>query len=253
MSDTLSCQDKTALITGGNSGIGLATARLFVARGGRVVITGRDRSTLDAAVAELGEAARGVPADMANLDEIDNTIDEAKSFLTRLDLLFVNAGQGIFAPVTDLDEASYDQMLDGNLKGAFFTMQKALPLFNGTGGTIVANTSVVGVKAFPYTSVYAASKAGLRALVRNFAGELAPRGIRVNAIAPGSVVTPALSRMGVPPEGMDAVIEELAHHTLLKRVGTAEEIAETVLFLASPAAAHITGVELYADGGAHAM
>jgi NAD(P)-dependent dehydrogenase (short-subunit alcohol dehydrogenase family) len=248
-----SWEGRTALVTGGNSGIGLATARLFVARGGRVVITGRDASTLDAAVAELGEAARGVQVDVTDLADIDRAIDEAKAFLTRLDLLFVNAGEGIFAPVTDIDETAYDRMMDGNLKGAFFTMQKALPLFNGGGGAIVANTSVAGVKAYPYSSVYAAGKAGLRALVRTFAGELAERGIRVNAVAPGSVLTPALSRMGVPPEAMDAIVEDLRQSTVLKRVGTPEEVAETVLFLASPAAAHITGVELYADGGSHQM
>jgi NAD(P)-dependent dehydrogenase (short-subunit alcohol dehydrogenase family) len=242
---------RTALVTGGNSGIGLATARLFVQRGGRVLITGRDRTTLDAAVDELGEAATAVQADVQSLPDIDRTVDAAKACFDHLDLLFVNAGAGIFAPITDIDEATYDQMMDSNLKGAFFTIQKALPLFNGGGGSIVVNTSVAGVKAYPYSSVYAASKAGLRSFVRTYAAELAERGIRVNSVAPGSVVTPALARMGIPPEALDAAAQELAEHTLLKRVGKPEEIAETVLFLASPGAAHITGIELYADGGAH--
>jgi len=241
-------QAKTALITGGNSGIGLATARLFVERGGRVVITGRDPGTLEAALGELGKAARAVRVDVGHISDIERAVAEAKSFLGHIDLLFVNAGGATFKSIEEVDEAAYDSMMNGNLKGAFFTVQKALPLL-ARGASIVVNGSVAGVKGLPQTSVYSATKAGLRSFVRTFAAELAERGIRVNAVAPGPIETPALNRLGLAPEAVTTAIQGLVDQTLLKRIGTAEEIAESVLFLASPQASYITGVELCVDGG----
>jgi NAD(P)-dependent dehydrogenase (short-subunit alcohol dehydrogenase family) len=242
-------QGRTAVVTGGNSGIGLATARKLVAEGANVVIMGRDAKTLDAAVKELGPRARGVRGDVAKLADLDRLFQETKAAFGKVDVLFVNAGLAEFRPFTDIDEAFYDKTTDVNVKGAFFTAQKALPLFPKEGGSIVFNTSVVGSKGWPNMSVYAPTKASLRSLVRVLAGELAPRAIRVNAVAPGPIDTPIYGRMGMPPEAVKEFAAGIQTQVPLKRFGTPEEIADAVLFLASPQASYVTGIELSVDGG----
>lgn len=241
-------QDRTAVITGGNSGIGLATAQKLSAHGANIVIMGRDRQTLDAALGQLGSRARGVRGDVAMLADLDRLAAETRAAFGRLDYLFVNAGIAEFRPLDQVDEAFFDKTMAVNVKGAFFTVQKLLPLFD-RGGSIVFTTSVVNQKGWPDMSVYAPSKAALRSLVRVLAAELATRGIRVNAVAPGPVDTPIYGRLGLSPEAVKEFTAGITAQVPLKRFGTAEEVAEAALFLAGPQASFVTGAELGVDGG----
>src|SRR5437868_11411262 len=241
-------EGKVAVVTGGNSGIGLATAQRLQEEGAKVVIAGRSRKTLDEAVKTIGNGVVAVQGDVAKLTDVDKLYAEVSQKLGKIDVLFVNAGVAKFAPFAETSESTYDENFDINIKGAYFTIQKALPFLND-GASIILNTSVVDRKGSPGTSAYAATKAALRSLARTAAGELAERGIRVNTVAPGPIVTPIFGRTGLPKEAADAFASDLLSKLPLKRFGQPEEVASTVAFLASQDASYITGVEINVDGG----
>lgn len=240
---------KVALITGGSSGIGLATAERLIAEGATVYLTGRRQAELDAAVAQLGEQAIGVRGDIAvaaDLDRIYATIGERHG---RLDLLFANAGGGEFVPLGSITEAQFDKYFDINVKGTLFTVQKALPLMQ-PGAAIVITGSIVSIKGTPAFGVYAATKAALRSFARTWASDLKGRGIRVNVVAPGTVVTPAYrNELGLDDAQIAEFDAQAAAITPLGRTGKPEEIASAMSFLASDEASYITGIELFVDGG----
>jgi len=190
-------EGKVAVVTGGNSGIGLATAKRFQEEGAKVVISGRSKKTLDDAVKAIGNGVLAVQADVSNLTELDKLYGEVSKKFGKIDVLFVNAGVAKFAPLAETAESTYDEQFDINIKGAYFTIQKAIPLLNDA-ASIVLNTSVAGSKGNANTSAYSATKAALRSLARTAAAELVERGIRVNAVAPGPIVTPIFGRVGLP-------------------------------------------------------
>ncbi|HLW83576.1 MAG TPA: SDR family oxidoreductase [Candidatus Sulfotelmatobacter sp.] len=239
---------KTVAITGGNSGIGLATAKLFHEEGAKVAISGRDQKTLDEAVKIIGGDTLAVKADVAKLADIDKFYAQIAAKFGKIDALFANAGIAKFAPVGDSSEQMFDETFDINVKGLYFTLQKAIPLLNDNAG-IVLNSSVVNTKGGPATSVYAASKAAVRSLARTFAGELVDRGIRVNVVSPGPILTPIFGRTGLPQAAVDEFAAHVKSQVPMKRFGSPEEIGHAVLFLASSEASYITGVDLYVDGG----
>ena len=240
---------KVAVITGGNSGIGLATAKEFVGEGAKVVISGRDQKTLDAAARELGPEVLVVRADVARLADIDKLFAEVKAKFGRIDVLFVNAGIGRFTALEEVTEEIYDSIIDVNLKGAFFTIQKALPLLVD-GASIVLNTSIAAHIGRPIgTSVYSASKAALLSLARTLSHELVGRNIRVNAVSPGPVATPIFGRLGIPAEALEETRRSIESQVPMKRFGRPEEIAKTALFLASSDSSFLLGAEIVADGG----
>lgn len=239
---------KIGVITGGNSGIGLATATAFVNEGARVAILGRDPTTLDAAVRGLGDAAIGVQGDVLRLADLDRLYDTVRTRLGRIDVLFVNAGVVQMRPIEHVDEAHFDQMFGVNIRGAYFTIQKALPLFND-GGAIILNTSIANRTGNATFSVYSATKAALRSLARTLSAELADRGIRVNAISPGPIETPIFGRLGIPEESLNDLAAGFRARVPMKRFGSAEEIANAVLFLATADSSFVLGHELVVDGG----
>jgi NAD(P)-dependent dehydrogenase (short-subunit alcohol dehydrogenase family) len=242
-------EDKTVLVVGGNSGIGLAAARAFRAEGAGVLIAGRDPATLAAAAASLGDRAAAFRADISRTGEIDALMAAARRQLQRIDVLFVNAGIGAFVPVRDVTEADWDAVHGVNLRGVFFTVQRALPLM-GRGGAIVLTGSIGAVKGIAGGSVYASAKAGVRALGRNLAAELVGEGIRVNTVSPGPIETPIIRRnIGLPPEAEHGLRATMIEHVPMRRMGLAEEVATAVLYLASSEASFITGVDLLVDGG----
>jgi NAD(P)-dependent dehydrogenase (short-subunit alcohol dehydrogenase family) len=241
-------EGKMAVVTGGNSGIGLATAKRLQEEGARVAIAGRSRKTLDDAVRAIGNGVVAVQADVAKLTDVDKLYAEVSKKLGKIDVLFVNAGVAKFAPLAETSESLYDENFDINIKGAYFTIQKALPFLND-GASIILNTSVVDSKGFEGASAYSATKAALRSLARTSAAELVGRGIRVNAVAPGPIVTPIIERSGLPKEAIDQFEKETVAKVPMKRFGQPEEVAGAVAFLASQDASYITGVEINVDGG----
>ena len=245
---TSKLDDRIALITGGSSGIGLATAKRFIAEGARVVITGRSQAALHAAAAERGARAAATPAAPPRLEDLDRLYREVDERFGRIDVLFVNAGIAPFVPFEQVTEEHFDQLLDVNLKGAYFTIQKALPLLSD-GASVILNASVVASSGIPNTSVYSATKAAVRSFGRTLASELAPRGIRVNTLSPGLIETPLIGKLGLSQEAVEAFGQQIAQQAPLGRPGRAEEIASTALFLASDDSSYFTGAELVADGG----
>src|SRR5438874_10798354 len=241
-------EGKVAVVTGGNSGIGLATAKRFQEEGAKVAISGRSRKTLDEAVKTIGNGVLAVQADVSNLADVDKLYAEVSQKLGKIDVLFVNAGVAKFAPLAETSESTYDEQFDINIKGAYFTIQKALPLLND-GASIILNTSVAGQTGTAGTSAYSATKAALRSLARTTAAELAGRGIRVNTVAPGPISTPIFERTGLPKEAVDEFAKEVIAQIPMKRFGKPEEVAGAVAFLASQDASYITGVEINVDGG----
>lgn len=241
-------EGKTAVITGGNSGIGLATAKLFIQQGAQVVILGRDGKTLESAARELGPKAIAFKADVESLDQLDVAAKEVGNKLGKVDILFVNAGIAEFRPMDQVDGAFFDKTFDINVKGAFFTVQKFAPLLRDH-GAVMFTTSIVQQKGWPGTSVYAASKAAVRSLTRTLAAELASRHIRVNAIAPGPIETPIFGRMGMPPEAVQQMVEGILQQSPMHRFGAANEVANVALFLASNQSSYLTGGEVCVDGG----
>jgi NAD(P)-dependent dehydrogenase (short-subunit alcohol dehydrogenase family) len=239
---------KVAVVTGGNSGIGLATAKRFQQEGARVAISGRNKKTLDEAVKTIGNGVLAIQADVAKLPELDKLYIEVSQKLGKIDVLFVNAGVGKFGTIAETSESTYDEQFDINIKGAYFTIQKALPHLND-GASIILNTSVADTKGDIGTSAYSATKAALRSLARTAAAELVERGIRVNTVAPGPIVTPIFGRTGLPQEMVDEFAKKLLAKVPMKRFGQPEEVAATVAFLASQDASYITGVEINVDGG----
>jgi NAD(P)-dependent dehydrogenase (short-subunit alcohol dehydrogenase family) len=239
---------KTVVVTGGNSGIGLATAKLFHEEGAQVAISGRDQKTLDEAVKAIGEGTLAVKADVSKLADIDKLYAQVTAKFGKIDALFANAGIAKFAPVGDSGEQLFDETFDINVKGLYFTLQKALPHLNDNAG-IVLNASVVGTKGYAGTTVYSATKAAVRSLARTFAAELVDRGIRVNVVSPGPIETPILGRSGMPLAAQDAFAADIKTRVPMKRFGTPEEVGHAVLFLAGNEASYITAVDLNVDGG----
>ncbi|NJM89182.1 MAG: glucose 1-dehydrogenase [Hydrococcus sp. RU_2_2] len=239
---------KVALVTGGNSGIGLATAKLFSQEGAKVVITGRDQTTLHEAVSAIGGDVLALQADVAQLEKIDQFYQAIAEKFGKIDVLFANAGIGRFTSLEDTTEAIYDEVFSINLKGLYFTVQKALSHLN-EGAVIVLNTSFIGMLGRPNTSLVSASKAAVRSLTRTFAAELIERGIRVNAVSPGAIATPFHSRTGLSQEAVEVNAQKFITQIPMKRFGTPEEIAETVLFLSTSDSAYILGAEIAVDGG----
>jgi len=241
-------EGKVAVITGGNSGIGLASAKRLQEEGARVAIAGRSQKTLDEAAKSLGKDVLAIQADVSKLEDIDKIYAAVAKKFGKIDVLFVNAGIAQFAPFAQTTESLYDDIMETNTKGAYFTIQKAIPHLND-GASIILNTSVAGIKGTENTSVYSSTKAALRSFARTAAAELAGRNIRVNAVAPGPIVTPIFGRTGLPQEAVDAFAKEIVGKVPLKRFGQPEEVAGAVAFLASSDASYITGVELNVDGG----
>jgi NAD(P)-dependent dehydrogenase (short-subunit alcohol dehydrogenase family) len=241
-------EGKVAVVTGGNSGIGLATAKRLQEEGAKVAISGRSKKTLDEAVKTIGNGVVAVQSDVAKLEDVDKLYAEVSKKLGKIDVLFVNAGIAKFASLAETSESLYDEQFDINVKGAYFTIQKALPLLND-GASIILNTSVAGIMGNPSTSAYSATKAAMRSLARTVAAELAARNIRVNTVAPGPIVTPILARMGLPKDALEEWTKGVVDRVPLKRFGQPEEVAGVVAFLASQDASYITGVEINVDGG----
>lgn len=239
---------KTAFITGGNSGIGLATAKLFSAEGAQVAITGRDQAKLDSAVAELGPYGFGIKADATDVAQLESAVAQAVKKFGKLDIVFANAGIAGNTPVGGTTLAAFENVIKTNLTAVFFTVQAAEPHLNDS-ASIILNGSVISVLGNPGYSAYAATKAGVRAMARVMASELSPRGIRVNVVAPGGTRTPIWGPGIATAQAEQALEARIARATPLGRMGEADHIAKTVLFLASDDAAHVQGQEIFVDGG----
>jgi len=246
MSGKLDC--KVAVITGGNSGIGLATARRFVAEGAYVFITGRRQAELDSAVKAIGKNVTGVQGDVSTLADLDTLYDVVKRTTEHIDILFANAGVARYAPLGTITADFYDSIFNINVKGLLFTVQKALPLMPN-GSSIILNASIVASKGFAANSVYSATKAAVRSFARTWTTDLKDRRIRVNAVSPGSTDTPGLNDLLASAEVGQQRLKMISNSVPLGRLGTPDEIAKAVLFLASDDSSYVTGTELFVDGG----
>jgi NAD(P)-dependent dehydrogenase (short-subunit alcohol dehydrogenase family) len=239
---------KIALVTGGTSGIGLATAKRFVVEGSYVFVTGRRQPELDAAVKLIGRDVTGIRSDASNLADLDRVYAAIKSEKGRLDILFANAGGGGIAPLGQITEELFDKTFNTNVRGLLFTVQKALPLMP-PGSTIILNASTASIKGTQGLSVYSATKAAVRSFARNWTLDLKGRNIRVNAVSPGVVPTPGYDLMGMTKEQVQGFVDYQVATIPLGRVGTPDEIAKVVVFLASDDSSFVNGIELFADGG----
>src|SRR6478672_8518328 len=241
-------EGKIALITGGNSGIGLATAKRFVNEGAYVFITGRREPELAAAVEEIGRDVTGVQGDVSNLGNLDHLFAQIKQEKGNLDIVFANAGVAKYAPFGTITEEFYDSIFDINVKGLLFAVQKALPLMRDD-GSIILNASIVASKGLPANSVYSATKAAVRSFARTWTTDLKDRRIRVNAVSPGPIDTPGLNDLAASTGAGEQRLKMLADGVPLGRLGTPDEIAKAVVFLASDDSSYVTGTELFVDGG----
>jgi NAD(P)-dependent dehydrogenase (short-subunit alcohol dehydrogenase family) len=242
-------EGKVAVITGGNSGIGLATAKRFVAEGAYVFVTGRRQNELDTAVSEIGQNVTDVQGDVSNLVDLDRLYSLVKQQKGHIDILFANAGLGEFATLGQISEAHFDKTFAVNVKGLLFTVQKAVPLFKD-GGSIILNSSIAASKGVEGFSVYSASKAAVRSFARTWTVDLRHSKIRVNAVSPGPIDTQALSDLMKNEEQSRQLKKDLVSTVPLRRMGTPDEVAKVVTFLASDESSYITGIELFVDGGA---
>ncbi|MBW4448150.1 MAG: glucose 1-dehydrogenase [Spirirestis rafaelensis WJT71-NPBG6] len=241
-------EGKIALVTGGNSGIGLATAKQFVAEGAYVYITGRRQVELDAAVEAIGKNVTAVQSDVSNLADLDRLFATIKQEQGHLDIIFANAGGGQIAPLGAITEEHFDKTFNINVKGLLFTVQKALPLLP-EGASIILNASTASIKGTPAFSVYSATKAAVRSFARNWTLDLKERHIRVNAISPGVVPTPGYDHLGLNDQQLQEFVDSQASAIPLGRVGKPDEIAKAVVFLASDDSSFVNGIELFVDGG----
>ncbi|MBC7935179.1 MAG: SDR family oxidoreductase [Rhizobacter sp.] len=239
---------KTAVITGGNSGIGFATAKLFISEGAKVIITGRNRVTIDNAVKDLGEGAFGIFSDAGNMKDITALPEQVKKIADRVDVLFVNAGIASFAPFEQTSEDLFDSIANINIKGPFFTVQKLLPLLPAK-GSVILNATILAHCGFETSTVYSASKAALISLTKTLAIELAAKQIRVNTISPGPINTPIYTKMGIPQEVLTEFAAGVQAKIPMNRFGAPEDIANAALFLASSESTFVTGAEIRVDGG----
>ncbi|HJV82208.1 SDR family oxidoreductase [Noviherbaspirillum sp.] len=241
-------KEKNVLITGGTSGIGLATAKLFKDEGASLIITGRDPEGLARAQQELGIETLAICSDASDISAIESLVEQVRARFGTIDVLLLNAGAAKAAPIEHVSESLFDEIMNTNFKGVFFTIQKALPLFSSN-ASIIVTTSITNQLGSPNFSTYGASKAALRSIVKSLALELIERGIRVNAISPGPIATPIFDRFGLPAEVVKAVKGEIERKSPIKRFGTPDEIAKVALFLASDDSAYVVGEEIVVDGG----
>ncbi|HTA75856.1 MAG TPA: SDR family oxidoreductase [bacterium] len=241
-------EGKVALITGGTSGIGLATAKRFMEEGAYVYVTGRRQKELDEAAKVLGTNGIGVQGDISKLADLDHLYAKIKQEKGRLDILFANAGAFEFLPIAMVSEAHFDKQFNINVRGTVFTVQKSLSLLSD-GASVILNASIAGLKGMDAASVYSATKAAVRSLARTLASDLKARKIRVNAISPGPVLTPGFDTLGMTKEQIQGFLDHMASQIPLGRTGQPEEIANAVLFLASSESSFVNGIDLVADGG----
>jgi NAD(P)-dependent dehydrogenase (short-subunit alcohol dehydrogenase family) len=241
-------QGKIAVVTGGSAGIGLASAQRLAAEGAHVFITGRRQPELDAAVKQIGKNATGVRGDVANLADLDRLYATVKQQKGHIDILFANAGIGEFAPLGAITEEHFDKIFGANVRGLLFSVQKALPLLKD-GSSIILNASIVSMKASPALSVYSATKAAIRSFARNWTLDLKDRKIRVNVVSPGPIDTPGLNGLAPDPETVKQFKAVMVSGVPMGRLGTSDEVAKAVSFLASDDSSFVTGIELFVDGG----
>ena len=245
-------EGKVAVITGGSSGMGLAAAQEFINSGAKVVVFGRGQEALDAATTQLGANSHAVKGDITKQADLDRLYAETSSKFGKIDVLFINVGQGKLAPIADTDEALFDSMIDVNFKGSYFSLQKGIAHLNDNASVIIT-TSWLNTIGFGGSSLLSASKAALRSLVRVASGELAGRGIRVNAVSPGPIGTPFWGKIGLPEDVLNGAAAAITEQTALKRFGNPEEVAKAVLFLASSDSSYVTGEEIAVHGGINAV
>jgi len=241
-------ENKNAIISGGTTGIGFETAKRYIEEGARVLITGRNQEKVDKAVSELGENAIGFAVDASSLDALDQLANKAQEKFGHIDILFANAGNGVFSPITEVDEAAYNNQFDLNVKGVFFTVQKFLPLMR-EGGSIILNASAVNAKGVAGGSLYIASKAAVRSFARSMAAELGPQGIRVNALSPGLVPTKFFANSNLGESAYDQFFGMVVGSAPLGRAGQPLEIANAAVFLGSDESSYMTAADLVVDGG----
>ncbi len=241
-------QNKTALITGGTSGMGFATAQQYIQEGGKVIITGRSEENVKTAVNKLGENAFGIVSDAGRMSDLMSLRNEVEKFTENIDLVFANAGYGRFAPIENVDENHFDELFNMLVKGSFFTVQQILPLMK-RGSSVIFNTSFVTEFGMPNFSVYSAAKSAVQSFIKTFATELTEKGIRVNGISPGHIKTNIFSNTGLPSEQIDEAVQNIIPAIPFKRLGEPSEIANAVLFISSDEASYMHGAELRMDAG----